>query len=203
MRGGAELFGEFRFENRKKVFIRQLRNATIDPDVGETNIAFFQFSLRRICLMWHACADGECAIFRQNDGVDTQLNIGVVKINRLIGLNTTVRQTTDGAPVRRQLVVFSIFIYDGIRLVGGFDFQCFNFQGVTRCAFLRRDADRLRAAHPAAGVWTVVSQCRMAFIGNDKGRRLLDTDDAFFSIVCDFHIKIANKLQLGRLRQNR
>ena len=203
MRGGAQFFRKFRFENWKEVFIRQFRNAAVDPDVGEADVAVKQFRLRWIRLMWHACADGERAAFRQNNGVDAQLDVGVVKINRLVGLDATVRKTANGAPVRRQLVVFAVFIDDGVRLVGGFDLQRLDLQGVARRAFLRRDADWFRAAHPATGVRTVVGQCRMAFIGNDKGRRLLNADDAFFSVICDFHIEIADELQLRGLRQNR
>ena len=202
MRGGAQFFRKFRFENWKEVFIRQFRNAAVDPDVGEADVAVQQFRLRWIRLMRNACTDGERAVFRLDDGVDAQLDVGVVKINRLVGLDAAVGQTADGAPVRRQLVVFAVFINNGVRLVGGFDFQRLDLQGVARRAFLRRDADRFRAAHPAAGVRAVVGQRRMAFIGNDKGRRLLNADDAFFSVICDFHIEIADEFQLRGLRQN-
>ena len=119
--------------------------------------------------MRNACADGERAVLRLDDGVDAQLDVCIVKINWLIGLDTAIGQTADSAPVRRQLVVFAVFIDDGVRLVGGFDLQRLDLQGVARRAFLRRDADRFRAAHPATGVRTVVGQRRIAFIGTDKG----------------------------------
>ena len=64
MRGGAQFLRKFCFENREEIFIRQFWNAAVDPDVGEANITIKQFRLRRIRLMRHACANGECAIFR-------------------------------------------------------------------------------------------------------------------------------------------